>query len=399
MKNPEDKKRNGNKARAFRFVVLVGVVSLFADMTYEGARSITGPYLGSLGASATIVGIVAGAGELVGYGVRLLSGYLSDRTRRYWTITIIGYGINLLAVPCLALANRWDLAAVLVITERLGKAIRTPARDTILSHAAGEVGRGRGFGLHEALDQIGAVIGPLLVAMVLALTGDYRSSFAMLLIPALLAISTLAVARFLYPSPQDMETTIQKSTGRFPTVFWLYLSGVGFIAAGFADYPLIAYHFGKASSVPREWIPVFYSIAMGVDALAALILGYYFDRFGFRILIGTSIFAAFFAPLVFFGGFWFALLGMALWGVGMGAQESIMRAVIADMISSDRRGTAYGVFNSGYGFCWFIGSAMMGWLYDVSIAALVAFSVVIQLLSVPVLLLVKRHWTPKMTLS
>ncbi len=384
------------KTRAFRFVILVGVVSLFADMTYEGARSITGPFLGSLGASATIVGIVAGAGELVGYGLRLLSGYLSDRTKQYWTITIIGYAINLLAVPCLALANRWDLAAALVIAERLGKAIRTPARDTMLSHAAGEVGRGRGFGLHEALDQVGAVCGPLLVAIVLSLTGNYPSSFAMLLIPAILAVSVLAAARFLYPSPQDMELTIQKSTGRFPAVFWLYLLGVGFIAAGFADYPLIAYHFGKVSSVPKEWIPVFYSVAMGVDALAALILGYYFDKAGFPVLIGASICAAFFAPLVFFGGFWFALLGVALWGIGMGAQESIMRAVIADMISSDRRGTAYGVFNSGYGICWFIGSALMGWLYDTSIAALVAFSVVSQLMSVPVLVLVKRQWTPKM---
>jgi MFS family permease len=379
------------KSNALRFVVLIGVVSLFADMTYEGARSITGPYLGSLGASATLIGIVAGFGELAGYGVRVISGYLSDRTKGYWTITIIGYLINLLAVPALALAGRWELAACLVIAERLGKGVRNPARDAMLSHATQEIGRGWGFGLHEALDQIGAVSGPLIVATVLFFKGSYRFGFALLLIPALLAISILLVARFLYPSPQDMETAGRESSGSFPGIFWLYLAGAGFIAAGYADYPLVAYHFGKGSSVSKEWIPLFYAVAMGVDGLAALVFGYLFDRIGFGILIGAAVISAAFAPLVFFGGFWPALIGVILWGFGMGAQESIMRAAIANMITSERRGTAYGVFNTGYGLCWFIGSALMGYLYDVSIPFLVVFSVAIQLLSVPVLLLVRKR--------
>jgi len=383
---------DATRDRAFRFILLIGVVSLFADMTYEGARSITGPFLGSLGASAVIVGIVAGAGELVGYGVRLLSGYISDRTRQYWTITIVGYAVNLFAVPCLALAHRWDLAAALVVTERLGKAIRTPARDTMLSYATQKVGRGKGFGIHEAMDQVGAVLGPLLVAMVLYLKGDYAYGFAALLIPAFLAVSILWVARFLYRSPQDMEAAVRKPAGRLPKVFWLYLSGVGFVAAGFVDYPLMAYHFGRVSSVPRELIPVFYSVAMGVDALAALILGYFFDRIGFKTLIAASVVSALFAPLVFFGGFWSALTGVIFWGIGMGAQESIMRAVVADMTPGERRGTAYGIFNAGYGLCWFIGSALMGYLYDISLAAMVTFSVVIQWCSIPWLLLVKRQW-------
>ena len=383
------------KSKALRFIVLIGVVSLFADMTYEGARSITGPYLGSLGASATVIGIIAGLGELTGYGVRVVSGYLSDRLRRYWTITIIGYLINLLAVPALALAGRWDLAACLVIAERLGKGIRNPARDAMLSHATQEVGRGWGFGLHEALDQIGAMSGPLIVAMVLFLKGSYRSGFALLLIPALLAVSILLVAKFLYPSPQDMEVTRQESTTSFPKIFWLYLAGVGFIAAGYTDYPLVAYHFSKGSSIPKEWIPVFYAVAMGVDGLAALVFGYLFDRIGFGVLIGAAVLSSAFAPLVFFGGFWPAIFGVVLWGIGMGAQESVMRAAIANMISSDRRGTAYGIFNTGYGLCWFIGSALMGYLYDVSITSLVVFSVVIQLCSVPMLLFVRRQWTSK----
>ncbi len=380
------------RTKAFRFVVLLGIVSLFADMTYEGARSITGPFLGSLGASATVVGIVAGFGELIGYGLRLISGYISDRTRRYWTITIVGYVINLFAVPVLALANRWDIAAALVMLERLGKAVRTPARDAMLSHATHQMGRGWGFGLHEAMDQAGAMLGPLIVAGILILKGTYREGFAALLVPALLAVVILLAARMLYPTPQDLEATSIKSPSAFPGVFWLYLSGVSFIAAGYADYPLIAYHFGHVASIPRDWIPVFYSIAMGVDALAALLFGYLFDRVGFGILIGSVFISAAFAPLVFWGGFWPALAGVVLWGIGMGAQESIMRAAVAKMIASDRRGTAYGVFNTGYGIFWFAGSALMGYLYDISIAALVLFSVGAQLLSVPLLWIVRRQW-------
>lgn len=384
--------QSASRTKALRFVVLMGAVSLFADMTYEGARSVTGPFLGSLGASGTAVGVVAGLGELIGYGLRLVSGYLSDRTRRYWAMTITGYAVNLFAVPCLALADRWDLAAALVITERLGKAIRTPPRDTLLSYATQQVGSGWAFGLHEALDQAGAMMGPLIVAAVLMMKGTYQAGFAALLIPALLAVALLLTARFLYPSPRDLETSSERSPSAFPRFFWIYLGGVSLIAAGYADYPLVAYHFGRVCSVPREWIPVFYSVAMGIDALAALVFGYLFDRKGFGILVGSTLISAAFAPLVFFGGFWLALSGVVLWGIGMGAQESIMRAAIATMIPADRRGTAYGVFNTGYGIFWFAGSALMGYLYDISIPALVLFSVAAQLLSVPLLWVVKRQW-------
>jgi MFS family permease len=386
-----DKSATLARGRAVKFIVLLGVVSLFADATYEGARSITGPFLGSLGASATIVGIVAGLGELVGYALRLVSGYLSDRTGRYWTITLVGYVVNLLAVPVLALAGRWEIAAALIIAERFGKAIRNPPRDAMLSHATSEVGRGWGFGLHEALDQIGAVLGPLIVSAVLLMKGTYKSSFAVLLIPALIAVSILIVARILYPSPRDMEVVSEESSSRgFPKVYWLYLAAVALIAAGYADYPLIAYHFGKVSSVPRDWIPVFYAVAMGVDALAALVFGRLFDRVGLVVMIGAVVLSALFAPLVFLGGFGLALLGVALWGIGMGAQESIMRAAIANMVPADRRGTAYGVFNTGYGVFWFVGSALMGYLYDISIPSLVAFSIVVQLISIPILAVVRR---------
>jgi len=379
------------KTSAVRFVVLIGVVSLFADMTYEGARSITGPYLAVLGASGTIVGIVAGFGELVGYGLRLVSGYISDRTGRYWTVTFIGYVINMSAVPLLALAGNWQMAALLMIAERAGKAIRNPPRDAMLAHATQTMGRGWVFGLHEALDQIGAVIGPLVVTAVLYLNGSYRTGFAVLLVPALLALSVLVAARFLYPRPKDLEAILPAvETKGYPRRFWLYIAAASLIGAGYVDFPLIAYHFEKASVLSDDVIPIFYAVAMGVDALAALVLGSLFDRKGASVLIFATVVAAFFAPLVFLSGTSLALLGMALWGLGMGAQESIMRAVIAEMIPANRRASAYGIFNAAFGLFWFLGSLLMGILYDLSVPAVIVCSVALQLASVPVLLWMRK---------
>lgn len=383
---------------ALRFVILIGIVSLFADMTYEGARSVTGPYLAILGASGTVVGVVAGLGEFIGYGLRLVSGYLSDRTGRYWAITIVGYMVNMAAVPLLALAGRWELAALLIIAERTGKAIRTPARDAMLSHATQQTGRGWGFGLHEALDQIGAVLGPLLVAGVLYVGGNYPLGFGALIVPALLAVSVLVAARFLYPNPQDLEVAPpQLKTEGLPRAFWFYLAAVAFIAAGYADFPLIAYHFEKASVAAPAWIPVIYAVAMGVDALAAILFGRLFDRIGLSSLILVAFLSAFFAPLVFLGTMPVALVGMALWGIGMGAQESIMRAAVAGMVPPDRRGTAYGILNAGFGLAWFAGSALLGVLYDLSLPALIIFSVMMQLAAVPLFVWVGRQTRPSLT--
>jgi MFS family permease len=299
--------------------------------------------------------------------------------------------MNMLAVPALALAGRWEIATVLMITERIGKAIRTPARDAMLSHATKEVGRGKGFGLHEALDQIGAVLGPLIVAGVLFFKEGYRTVYVILLVPAIMAISILITARWLYPQPRNLEpVSPELETRKLPRVFWIYLIAIALIAAGYADFPLIAYHFKKVSVVSDTWIPLFYAIAMGVDAFAALFFGYLFDRNGISILIVAALFSMLFAPLVFWGNFSVVLIGVVLWGIGMGAQESIMRAAVAEMVPIARRGTGYGIFNTGYGICWFLGSALMGVLYDFSLVLLIIFSVVVQFASIPLLLLVKK---------
>lgn len=378
-------------SRPLTFIVLLGVVSLFADVTYEGARSAAGPFLAMLGASAFAVALVSGGGELVGYTLRLWSGRLADRTRQYWVITFVGYAINLLAVPLLALAGTWPAAACLLILERTGKALRTPARDAMLSYATKTTGRGWGFGLHEALDQIGATTGPLIVTAVLLHDRNYRRAFAILLIPALAALITLAFAWRQFPQPRDLEsTTTELSTEGFPRRYWIYLIASCLVAAGYADYPLLAYHFGQTGTVPIEWIPALYGLAMGVDAIAALIFGIWFDRIGLRVLVFSTLLSAFFAPLALGGRLGLAVGGTILWGIGMGAQESIMRAAIADMTPIERRGTAYGIFNLAYGISWFVGTALMGWLYARSISALVVFSVAAQLLAVPFIVQVGR---------
>lgn len=325
-------------ALALRFVLLLGGVSLLADMTYEGARSINGPFPALLGASGLTVGVVSGVGEPVGYGLRLVSGYLGQRTRRYWLITLIGYALNRLSVPLLALSGHWGVAALLRISERIGKGIRVPPRDTMLSFATQPMGHGWGFGLHEALDQIGAILGPLVVAGVLAWQGNYRHGYAILTLPALLALSVLLVARRLYPNPRALETPSPTLRfGGFDRTFWIYVLAAGGIAAGFADFPLIAYHFQKAAVVPATLVPVFYALATGVDALAAPLFGRLFDRLGRVTMVLAAALTAFFAPLVFLGGTVSAAVGMGLWGVGMGAQESVLRAGVAEMMVPEQR--------------------------------------------------------------
>jgi MFS family permease len=392
MESPAMTRRDLNKSAAWLFIILVGVVSLFSDMTYEGARSISGPFLGTLKASALVVGVVAGLGEFLGYALRLGSGYLADRLGRYWLITFAGYALNLLAIPLLALAGSWEIAAMLLVLERIGKAIRTPARDAMLSHATASVGRGWGFGFHEAMDQIGAVTGPLIVAAVLYYRGGYREGFAVLLLPAVLALVVITVAARLYPHPQHLEVSAPtlETTG-FTRPYWLYVVAVGLLGAGYADFPLIAFHFGKTAVLPSEWIPLFYAVAMGVDAVAALVLGLLFDRLGMPVIVVTAALSAFFAPLVFWGGFNLALLGMVLWGIGMGSLESIIKAALAEMVPRDRRATGFGLFNAGFGLFWFLGSALMGFLYDFSLGALVAFSVAAQLLAIPFFLAVSKY--------
>jgi len=390
---------NRNPRRmAYQFIIMLGLVSLFGDITYEGARSVSGPFLYTLGANAAVVGLVAGLGEFLGYSLRLVSGYMADRTGRYWAFAFIGYGL-ILSIPLLALAGVWQIAALFIITERMGKAIRAPARDTILSFATKQVGRGWGFGIHEALDQVGAVIGPLMLCYILAVRGGYRSGFAILVLPALVTLAILTAARRKVPVPEAMEQSHLSPSPdvrkKFPSAFWLYTLFAFVSVAGFVNFQLISYHCKAQSVVPEAQIPLLYAMAMGVDALVALIIGKTYDKIGLLSLITLPLLTVLIPFLGFSGSYCLVVTGMVIWGAVMGIQETIMRAAIADLTPIQLRGFAYGVFNTAYGVSWLLGSLVIGILYEISMGHIITFVLAMQVLAVHALFFLRKTLSPE----
>ncbi len=386
-----------NLTGAFAFLTLMGIVSLFSDMTHEGARSILGEYLNLTGASAATIGFVSGVGELCGYSLRLLSGFVADRTKKYWALVIAGYALQVLAIPALALIpeNGWVLACGLVILERIGKAIKKPAKNTLVSFAASETGVGKGFAYQEFLDQLGAFLGPVILFVITLLLGTeklfstYRMCFLILGIPALITLGLVLFSRYRYPHPETFEQTEEKKEAfRFRKSFVFYMIAISLFAFGFADFTLITLHAAKTQAFPDSTLSLLYAAAMAVDAFAALFFGWLFDRIGLKALILSTLCSAFFAGFVFLTGNPVLIgVGIVLWGVGMGAQESIMKAAVSSIIPRTHRSAGFGIFETGFGVAWFLGSWLLGALYDVRPLYLVLVSVAVQLLAVPFYLL------------
>ncbi|MFB6776201.1 MFS transporter [Streptomyces sp. NPDC056352] len=384
----------------WRFVVWFGTVSLLADVVYEGARSITGPLLASLGASSLVVGVVTGAGEAAALGLRLVSGPMADRTRRFWGLAIAGYALTVVSVPLLGVAGVLWAAGVLVIAERVGKAVRSPAKDTLLSHATAATGRGRGFAVHEALDQVGAIAGPLLVAGVLALTGnDYGPALGVLAAPGIAVLLLLfwLRARVADPEAYEREVTAAALTpatpetrhGRLPRAFWTYAGFTAATTTGFATFGVLSYHLVQRHLLTAAWVPVLYAAAMAVDAVAALATGWLYDRIGPRVLVTLPVLTAGVVALAFTDTVTIAVAGSLVWGAAMGIQESTLRATVADLVPGGRRATAYGLFAGMVGAASLAGGALTGGLYGYSIPVLITVVVAIQVLAV-VLLAVTR---------
>ena len=385
----------GNKKHlrgAVAFITLMGVVSLFSDMTHEGARSVLGEYLNLAGASGATIGFVSGVGELCGYSLRLLSGIFADRTKKYWTLVITGYALQVLAIPALALIpeNGWLIACGLVILERVGKAIKKPAKNTLVSFAASEIGTGKGFAYQEFLDQLGAFLGPVILFVIAAVKGSgdlfstYRLCFAVLGIPALITIALVVLAKFRYPHPELFEKETGASAA-FHTQksFALYMIAICLFAFGFADFTLITLHAAKMQMFPASALSLLYAAAMAVDAFAALFFGWLFDKIGLKALMLSTLCSAFFSFFVFLSGSAALMgVGIVLWGIGMGAQESIMKAAVSKIVPSAMRSTGFGIFETGFGIAWFLGSWLLGALYDTSLVWLVIVSVSVQLLAV-----------------
>ncbi len=378
---------------AFAFLTLMGIVSLFSDMTHEGARSILGEYLDLCGASAATIGFISGAGELCGYSLRLLSGFVADRTKKYWALVIAGYALQVLAIPALALVTEhgWALACGLVIVERIGKAIKKPAKNTLVSFAASETGVGKGFAYQEFLDQLGAFLGPVLLFLFTLLLGTeklfstYRMCFLILGVPALVTLGLVLFSRYRYPHPEAFEKSEEKTEAfRFRKSFVFYMIAICLFAFGFADFTLITLHAAKTQAFPASTLSLLYAAAMAVDAFAALFFGWLFDRIGLKALVLSTLCSAFFSGFVFLTGNPYLIgVGIVLWGVGMGAQESIMKAAVSAIVPRAHRSAGFGIFETGFGVAWFLGSWLLGALYDLQPSALVLVSVAAQLLALP----------------
>ena len=388
MNNKKKKALSG----AIAFITLMGIVSLFSDMTHEGARSILGNYLNLAGASAATIGFVSGAGELFGYSLRIISGLIADRTKKYWTLVIAGYAIQVLAIPALALTpeHGWFWACGLVILERIGKAIKKPAKNTLVSFAASEIGTGKGFAYQEFLDLLGAFLGPVLLFATALVKGTddlfatYRTSFAVLLVPALITIALVIAAKIKYPDPEMFEKQDDKPEDfKFRKSFILYMAAICFFAFGFADFTLITLHAANAGAFPESTLSLLYAAAMAVDAFAALFFGWLYDKVGLKALIISTLCSTFFSCFVFMtGNAWMIGIGIILWGIGMGAQESIMKAAVSGIVPRSMRSTGFGIFETGFGIAWFLGSWLLGALYDLNPVYLVAVSVISQLMAI-----------------
>lgn len=377
---------------AFIFILLMGIVSLFADMAHEGARSVLGDYLGLLGASAATVGLVAALGECLGYALRMFTGMLADRTHLYWPMTIGGYCVNMLAIPLLALVPEggWPAAAGLVIAERIGKAVRQPAKNTLLSFAASREGVGRSFAIQEFLDQVGAFLGPVLLFVIMTGRGGmsrldaYALCFACLGIPALMALVVLLAARRRFPDPSAFEpSSVRASAARgCSRPFLLYLAASSLLAFAFVDFPLVTLHVSRAGLLDGAGLPLLYALAMLADACAALIFGWLYDRRGYRVLWPVALAGALFPVFIFWtDSLWGVAVGACLWGMGMGAQESVMKAVVVSLSSREQRARHFGIFEACFGVSWFLGSWCLGWLYEVDLRVMALCSTGLQWLA------------------
>ena len=398
-------------SRAMTFIILFGIVSLFSDMTHEGASSIRGAYLALLGASAGTIGFISGLGELIGYSMRYVFGKITDRTRNYWPMVIFGYILDILAVPALALVGEggWIAAAALLVIQRMGKAIKKPAKDTIMSFAASQEGVGKSFGIQEMLDQIGAFLGPVFLYLVMLFKTKgttfeiYRTAFAFLAIPGLITILLLFVTKGEFPNPESFEPETKKEeTFVMKKSFIYYIFGISLFAFGFMDYALVIMHISKNlvglggsyenfKFISQETLPLLYAGAMLVDALAALVFGHIYDKKGVRALVISTIISAPFSFFIFgFKSELAILFGLVLWGIGMGAQESILKAAVTSMVPKKNRATGYGIFECSFGIFWFLGSWLLGLIYSASLPLMIGLSILAQLMAIPFYLRASR---------
>lgn len=382
----------------FTIIILFGLISMFGDIIYESARSANSQYLNLLGVSAAKIGLVFGLGEFLGYFLRLVAGVLSDKSGKHWIFMFIGYGM-LIAVPIMGLTLNWNLLFILILLERIGKALRSPAKDTILSKVSEhKVGVGFAFGFQEAIDQIGAFLGPLIFTLIFYVNGkeavhQYQLGYKVLIIPFLLLMGFLyyVYRRVNQEKLIQLETGKGLQTDKIQPIFWIYTAFTFFCAIGLVNFSVIGYHL-KANNLTSDGnITFFYSIAMVIDAATALFVGKAYDQIkkrtgnktsGLLILMAIPIITLLLPFTTLSSSIPLILVGMIAFGIVIGTHETIMRSSIADITPMNKRGTGYGVFNTVYGLALLGGSSLMGWLYDLNqIGMIIALTFVAEVIA------------------
>ncbi|RLG08636.1 MAG: MFS transporter [Thaumarchaeota archaeon] len=383
--------RSEDKRRFLRVFIALSLLSLFADIVYEGARSIGGAYLNLLGAPALAAGILT-LGELLSNVMRLVGGVIAYKVpsgRVYWGLILLGYGLNVF-IPLLALTRSWELALLLFFLERVGKGVRAPARDVILSEVTTGFGRGKGFGIHELLDQIGAITGPLLVSAIIFLRGypaGYREAFWIMWVPTILALVMLLSAMIMYPRPKAVTEVGKRMGGRrLSPRFWIFMAGSMATMLGFLYWGVIAYYGQDAANaglIAAGEIPIFYLVAMAVDAVIAVPIGILYDKIGSKSITVAPIAALLITPTLFgFSGRTGFYLAAVFWGLAMGVVETVMRAAVADMTTVEVRSLAYGVYSFGFGLSWMIGGTLLAFLYQIGyINLMIAFCITAEVVA------------------
>jgi MFS family permease len=380
----------------WRTVLWLGVVSLLVDMVYEGARSITGPFLGSLGASALTVGLVTGAGEAAALGFRLFSGPAADRSGRYWSWMVVGYAMTAVCVPLMALAPALGGAGLvfgsaMVLLERTGKAVRSPAKSVLLAVAATEVGRGRGFGVHKALDQTGAFLGPLLVAGVVAVTTYQAAGLLALAVPGAIALGVLLWMHRHIGDPRHEAADPGAPLESLPRSFYVFAVACALVTVGLMTFGVISFHLVHEHLVTVALVPIVYAAAMAADAVASLATGFAYDRVGPATLLTLPVVVAAVPLLVFTDRVLLAVGGVLLWGAATGVQDSTVKALVADLVPAPRLGTAYGAFAAFQAVAALVGGGLAGWLYDVDRGLLVGVVAAAQVAALVLLAGVVAH--------
>jgi MFS family permease len=365
---------SNSRKNAYLGILLLGIVSLMGDVVYEGSRGIVPSYLEFLGATALIVGLVGGLGDFLGYAARLVSGFLADTTRAYWFFIFLGYGL-IVSIPLLGLSLGLEIAVILVLLERFGKAFRSPSRDTVLSIISKDVGAGKAFGIHELLDQIGAVLGPLMVTFLMLSTDNYNFTFSFLFLPFLMLLVVLAYTyRRIGSKAIAIEPKKIEGKKELARPFYIYTFAVLLNSVGLIPYTLILYKASGILQPTQQWIvPLIYLLIQGVDAPMALIAGYAYDKFGIGVLVMPFL-LSFFPPLLTMVGAELSTLIAAaiVFGLVLGTQESIYRAAVSELTPISSRGTAYGIFNTAYGVGFLISGVLYGLLIELKLPFIAA---------------------------